>query len=283
LLDAQSAGRPRRHTLRAGGIIGALIQPAGGVGEPSMGDIAYRVLGALVQARFQIAALLAVVNTIFLLLEVHVFLEAPSGTGGLGLLDSPLLLAAAVLLIVGFALAGALLVTRLADKTEVLVAARPVPAGHVITAEDVGTASVAGSIRVIPAARLGTVVGETAAVPLAAGQVLNRDMLTDQPVPGVGQAMVGLALKPGQLPADGVSPGDRVRIVAVPVGPDEISGGEPASPPVLADDARVYAIRTDPAGAGTTLMTVIVPAAAGPRVATVGAVGRAGVVEVSAR
>lgn len=64
-----------------------------------MGDVAYRLLGLLVQARFQIAALLAVANTVFLLLEVHLLLEAPSGTGGLGLLDSPLLLAAAVLLI----------------------------------------------------------------------------------------------------------------------------------------------------------------------------------------
>ncbi len=64
-----------------------------------MGDLAYRVLGVLVQARFQIAALLALGNTVFLLLEVHLLLEAPTTVGGFGLLDSPLLLAAAVLLI----------------------------------------------------------------------------------------------------------------------------------------------------------------------------------------
>jgi hypothetical protein len=64
-----------------------------------MRDAAYRVLGLLVQARFQIAALLAVANTVFVLLEVHLLLETPSAPGGLGLLDSPLLLAAAVLLI----------------------------------------------------------------------------------------------------------------------------------------------------------------------------------------
>jgi hypothetical protein len=64
-----------------------------------MGDVAYRVLGLLVQARFQIAALLAVANGVFLLLEVHMLLEEPSGRSGLGLLDSPLLLTAAVLLI----------------------------------------------------------------------------------------------------------------------------------------------------------------------------------------
>jgi hypothetical protein len=64
-----------------------------------MGNLAYRLLGLLVQARFQIAALLAVANLLFVLLEVHLLLEAPSGVGSLGLLDSPLLLAAAVLLI----------------------------------------------------------------------------------------------------------------------------------------------------------------------------------------
>src|SRR4051794_35518406 len=64
-----------------------------------MGDAAYRLLGLLVQARFQLAACVAVANLVFLLLEVHVLLGAPSGPGGLGLLDSPLLLAAAVLLI----------------------------------------------------------------------------------------------------------------------------------------------------------------------------------------
>jgi hypothetical protein len=64
-----------------------------------MGDVAYRVLGLLVQARFQIAALLAVANGVFLLLEVHLLIDAPTGTNSVGLLDSPLLLTAAVLLI----------------------------------------------------------------------------------------------------------------------------------------------------------------------------------------
>ncbi|HEY7060104.1 MAG TPA: hypothetical protein VII06_01385 [Chloroflexota bacterium] len=64
-----------------------------------MGDIAYRLLGVLVQARFQIAALVAVANAVLLLLEVHVLLEAPTPNGGAGLFDTPLLLTAAVLLI----------------------------------------------------------------------------------------------------------------------------------------------------------------------------------------
>ncbi|HLH24011.1 MAG TPA: hypothetical protein VK066_15920 [Chloroflexota bacterium] len=64
-----------------------------------MGDLAYRVLGLLVQARFRIAALVGVLNAVFLVLEVQQVREAPSVAGGLGLLDSPLLLAGAVLLI----------------------------------------------------------------------------------------------------------------------------------------------------------------------------------------
>jgi hypothetical protein len=64
-----------------------------------MADVPYRLMGLLVQARFQVAALLAVANGVFLLLEVHLLLETPSGANGLGLLDTPLLLTAAVLLI----------------------------------------------------------------------------------------------------------------------------------------------------------------------------------------
>src|SRR5690242_20994647 len=77
----------------------ARIWAGGTTREPSMGDAAYRVLGLLVQARFQLAACVAIANLVFLLLEVHLLLEVPTGPNGLGLLDSPLLLAAAVLLI----------------------------------------------------------------------------------------------------------------------------------------------------------------------------------------
>jgi len=193
----------------------------------------------------------------------------------------PGLIALAVLLIVGFALAGALLVSRVAAKTEVLVAARPVPAGHVITRDDLGTASAAGSLRAIAVSDVATVVGQTAAVALVPGQLLNRDMLTAVPVPAPGEAMIGLSLEPGQLPADGLGPGDRVQVVAIPSGRDPAAAAALASDPrVLAEAAEVYAARPDAANGGNTLVTLVVPADAGPRLAVYGAAGRAGLVKV---
>ena len=61
-----------------------------------MADVGYRVLSVAVQARYQLALLIAVLNAIFLLLEVRLLLDEPSWLGALGLLDSPLLLAVAV-------------------------------------------------------------------------------------------------------------------------------------------------------------------------------------------
>ena len=62
-------------------------------------DWTYRILGLVVQARFQIALLVAIVNTVFLLVELQLLLESSSPLGTLTLLDSPLLLVLAVWLV----------------------------------------------------------------------------------------------------------------------------------------------------------------------------------------
>jgi hypothetical protein len=64
-----------------------------------LADVGYRVLSVLVQARYQLALLVAVLNAIFLLLEVRMVLDEPSWLGAVGLLDSPLLLVVAVALL----------------------------------------------------------------------------------------------------------------------------------------------------------------------------------------
>jgi hypothetical protein len=94
-----------------------------------------------------------------------------------------------------------------------------------------------------------------------------------------GQAAVGVALKGGQIPADGVAPGDIVAILQVPAG---ASAGAAArdTARVLVDKATVYSSRPDPAQAGGTLVTVIVPAAACVNVAAASGAGQAALVEV---
>ena len=192
----------------------------------------------------------------------------------------PGLIAAAVLLIVGFALTGGLLVAGAGGKTEVLVAAGPVPAGHVLEASDLRAAGVAGDVRAIRTADLSTVLGRTAAVDLVGGQLLNRDMLTDATVPAPGQSMVGLALAPGRLPGDGLSVGDRVQAIAVPAAATP-TGQRVDTPQVLAI-GEVYAVRADPASAAGTLVTVLVPSDAAGRLAAHGATGQVSLIKIPA-
>lgn len=189
----------------------------------------------------------------------------------------PGLIALAVLLIVGFALSGAVLVSRAGDTTDVLVAARPVAAGHVIEPADLRAIKVAGPVRAIPAMEMSTVVGSTAAVGLVDGQVLNRAMLTAAMVPAPDQAMIGLALAPGQFPADGIAIGDQVLAVMIP------AAGDTATPPTARalTTAEVYGLRADPSHGGDTLVTLVVPLTMANQVLAQSAVGRIGLVKVT--
>ena len=196
----------------------------------------------------------------------------------------PGLIALAVLLVAGFALSGAVLVARAGDTTEVLVASHAVPAGHVIESGDVRAARLAGTVRAIAAADLQSVVGSTAAVGLVPGQVLNREMLTTAPVPAEGKSMIGLALKPGQFPADGLTIGDQVLVVLLPGGTG--AGGGPAAS-ATGGTARaitvgeLYGLRADPSTGSDTLVTLIVPLETANRIVEQGAAGRVSLVKVT--
>ena len=211
--------------------------------------------------------------------------KAPRPPGGARPLPTrtrrPGLIAAAALLIVGLALAGALLVSRAGGTTQVLTAVRPVPAGQVITAADLAPVAVAGPVRAIAATDQSTVVGQTAAVGIVGGQILNRDMLTGVAVPAAGQSMVGLALRAGQLPGDGLGVGDRVQAIVVTSANDPVSAAAAETVRVLAT-GEVFALRPDPASGADTLVTLVVPALAAGKVATYGAAGEVGLIKVAA-
>jgi hypothetical protein len=170
------------------------------------------------------------------------------------------------------------LVSRAGDTSEVLVAARPVAAGHVIEADDLTAVKVAGPVRAIAAAEMSTVVGSTAAVGLVDGQVLNRGMLTAATVPAPDQAVIGLALAPGQFPADGLEVGDPVLAVMIP------SAGDTAAAPTARalTTAEVYGLRADPSHGGDTLVTLLLPLNMANQVLAQSAVGRIGLVKVTA-
>src|SRR5947199_18845 len=83
------------------------------------------------------------------------------------------------------------------------------------------------------------------------GRLLGPGRLTAQPVPGPGEELVGLPVKPGHLPARGLSPGDLVQVTTVPGGAGTDASPSPAST-VVPFRARVLDVGPpDPTGAVT--------------------------------
>lgn len=102
------------------------------------------------------------------------------------------------------------------DQRPVLATAREVVVGQVLTAADLRRVniSVDAGVLVVDASRADGVVGKTMSVSLPAGALLTPDAVDAPVVPVGGQAIVSLALKSGQLPAE-VRSGARVNVVAV--------------------------------------------------------------------
>jgi hypothetical protein len=121
---------------------------------------------------------------------------------------------AGVLLVVGSALVFATIWSRAGSETRVLVLTRSVDAGHVLVSSDLRSANVSTGqgVATIPATSESSVVGRTTAVPLSAGSLLNPDALGSGRALRSGEAVVGLALKPGTFPSS-LAPGDHVRVV----------------------------------------------------------------------
>jgi hypothetical protein len=189
--------------------------------------------------------------------------------------------ALALTLIVALAATGGWLFQQAGQKASVVVVVTRVPAGHPVNRAHLSTVDVAGAVRAVSAAHLDAVVGQKAAVDLLPGMLLQRSMLTSaDPLPA-GQAEVGVAVSGGRIPADGVTPGDTVAAVQVPSGG---GGGDTAAAlpaVVLVVRAPVFSARPDPAQAGGTLVTLIVPVERAPAVAAAGAIGQVALVRVS--
>ncbi len=199
----------------------------------------------------------------------------------------PGLAAIGLIVVLGMGAVFGWLYTTAGEKTPVVVMAREVPVGQVIERADLSTVDVAGSVTAIAGANLSSAVGQRAAVGLIPGTLLQRGMLTSaDPIPA-GQVQVGVALKAGQLPADGVNAGDKVAVVRL--GGTAASGtapnagqasSEPAAAVVLADGATVYSVRADPTQTGGSLVTLVVTPEQGLAIAQAGNAGNAALIKV---
>jgi hypothetical protein len=195
----------------------------------------------------------------------------------------PAIVLVGLLLILVGAAVTAQLFLQVGGRTAVLAVARPVTAGHPITGQDLTEVriSVDPALRAVPASERSRVVGQVATVDLLPRSLLTREALATASVPGAGQAIVGVALKAGQMPS-ALKAGDHVMLVLTP----PAGSGGTAAPPgpagrVLVEDAEVFDLRqaeTDQA----TVASVVVARGEAADVARAQATGQVSLVLVAA-
>ncbi|MBT2210614.1 MULTISPECIES: hypothetical protein [Actinomadura] len=151
----------------------------------------------------------------------------------------PALAALAVLLILGGALASAYLVMASGQRVSAIRIAQPVAAGQRIPPGALEEVPVGDTgIQYINWSERQNVGRYYAAVPLVKGALLTNSMISRADDAAKGRVVVGLALKPGQLPARDVETGRRVTLYAVGGG----TSGGPRAGTVLSADAVVVGV-----------------------------------------
>ena len=187
----------------------------------------------------------------------------------------PAMAALAVLLIVGGALISAYLVMASGRRVPVISVSQPVAAGQRIPASALQEVQVSatGGLDYIPWADRAKVTQTFATVTLVKGALLTNGMISADSSVAKGSVVVGLALKPGQMPAGGLHPGDRVALYAV-----ASQGGQSGtqSGSVLAPAATVYDVvqpGENDIQADQVTVSVTVPVAQAPEVTQASSAG----------
>lgn len=167
----------------------------------------------------------------------------------------PVMIALALLLMVGCGLGAAALVLSSDGSVTVVAAARDIPAGTVITAADLTAAELSGSgLAAIPGANAGSLLGQTVLGPVPKGTLLNAGLVAKQPTLAAGSVAVGLALKPGQLPAEELGTGRLVQVYRLDKDPP--AGQNATGGTALVDRSPVLSVT--PGTGGGVLVTVAV-------------------------
>ncbi len=156
----------------------------------------------------------------------------------------PALAALAVLLILGGALASLSLVLRSGQTVAAIGIARPVARGERIPPSALRQVQVARSgVDYVPWEQRDQVVRYFAAVPLVPRSLLAHAQVSVSQGAESGQVVVGLALKPGQLPAGQLHAGDTVRVYSVVASASAQNSGSTSQSKLLVESARIYSVR----------------------------------------
>lgn len=185
-------------------------------------------------------------------------------------------------------------------QVAVLAVAHDVPQGGFLTASDLAQVRISFStgLSPVPVGDIARVIGHRASVALVAGTLLDyRELLQRDAIPR-GDAVVGVAAQPGELPAGGVRPGDLINIIFTgTAGSTDIGSetgisslgsttdggsvsGDQSIPPggIIAQDVTVSTVAEEgSAGSNTTIVSVVVPSVLASLVAQASAAEQAAI------
>lgn len=139
------------------------------------------------------------------------------------------MIAGGIALVAVCGLGGGVFALTAGDTKPVVALTSTVMRGEVIKREDLRIVDVGGdpSLQVVGGDQIASIVGKRAATDLPAGTLLPASAATNELVPRRGRTLVGLQLKPSQLPATTLQGGDIVRLVTLPA--DQAGSSRPGS------------------------------------------------------
>ncbi|MGY1583901.1 SAF domain-containing protein [Streptomyces sp. MN13] len=162
----------------------------------------------------------------------------------------------------------AVLLLQVANRTEVVTVVRDVQVGQVITEEDLGRAPVAldPAVKAVRSGNLDSVVGKRAAVELKPGSLLAPSQVTKDSLVKASEQLVPIGLKPEQIPASALVPGQKVQLVHVPA-QGQVDTDEASNPRPETLDGRVVKASEAAPGTGVVVVDIATSAADGPTAA----------------
>ncbi|WP_162251544.1 MULTISPECIES: SAF domain-containing protein [unclassified Nocardioides] len=167
----------------------------------------------------------------------------------------PALIVAGVAVTAFGCLLGAWAWSATTNTVEVLAARDTIHRGEMITAEDLQRVRINGdpALEPLAASAYDDIVGQRAALDVAAGGLLTAESTTEESLPPQGQSIVGISLTPAQVPALPMHGGDKVRIVLTPGTDGDVSAGS-----AQFTGAEVVDTSLDET-TGNTIVNVLVP------------------------
>jgi hypothetical protein len=162
----------------------------------------------------------------------------------------PALAALAMLLILGGALGAGLLVIQGSKRVAAVEISQQIGAGQRIPLSAIQQVQIAAGsgLAYVPWSQASQVTRFYAASAIPQGTLLTREMVAARGTPVAGKAVLGLALKDGQVPR-GLTDGDHIDIFQVSDAQESCPGGPGGT---LAAGAIVLAVGAPPATSGST-------------------------------